>query len=140
MVTSKNSGRNFKILSFYWYNKEKHGEKHMNKILLFEAIRQSNLHPTTKSFLAQVLKGVDDMLENVEGAQTYEGPTGMLPLTGTPNEDDETYIPTDEELQDVFGSAGSPMPKQVTPFNPNSQTPEEKQAWLRELVGPPPRS
>lgn len=30
----------------------------MNKILLIESIRQSNLHPTTKSFLGQVLKNV----------------------------------------------------------------------------------
>lgn len=116
----------------------------MNKILLLEAIRQSNLHPTTKSFLSSILKGVDDMLENAEGTQEYQGPTGMLPLGGTPVENDRTYIPTDDELKEVFGSSDSsfnatPMPKQVTPFNPNAQTAEEKQAWLTELVGPPPK-
>lgn len=63
MVVSKNSGRKFcilfKILPCYWYNKEKDGEQHMNKILLIEAIRQSNLLSTSKSFLAAVLKNMD---------------------------------------------------------------------------------
>ena len=33
--------------------------KNTEKILLYQAIMQSNLHPTTKSFLSSILKNVD---------------------------------------------------------------------------------
>lgn len=60
----------------------------MNKFLLLEAIRQSNLHPTTKSFLSAVLK---DATSNPEG---YD------PLTGYQAEEDveETTSPLEAEL------------------------------------------
>lgn len=32
----------------------------MNKFLLLQAINQSNLHPTTKSFLSSVLKNMEE--------------------------------------------------------------------------------
>lgn len=44
----------------------------MNKYLLLEAIRQSNLHPTTKSFIAAVLKDATNVDPNNEPTDDIE--------------------------------------------------------------------
>lgn len=55
----------------------------MNKselILLYEAIRQSNLHPTTKSFLGEVLKNMDESTEVGMGGSTKVGGSGTTEI------------------------------------------------------------
>lgn len=62
----------------------------MNKSLLLQAIRQSNLHPTTKSFLGEILKS----------------PIGTTQAGVTPMEHSEEYGWGDEEAFDEAGMLG----------------------------------
>lgn len=47
--------------------------KKTERVLLYQAIMQSNLHPTTKSFLGQVLKNYQTVTPDMRNAM---GPTG----------------------------------------------------------------
>lgn len=118
----------------------------MNKILLIEAIRQSNLHPTTKSFLAQVLKNVDGVSKDGEPFVHPGDLPGGEELTEEesaagfrqPGWDDRSAA-LSEMMHDHYMENQERMSREVKPFNPASQTAEEKQAWLQELLGPAPK-
>lgn len=73
----------------------------MNKYLLLEAIRQSNMHPTTKSFLGSILKNVEEG-EQSESGDSAEGGTTPPADGGTKPRRRGKLLPRMEENTPVF--------------------------------------
>lgn len=125
----------------------------MNKYLLFEAIRQSNLHPTTKSFLAAVLKDIPGAMtpDQVEArvAELQQNPVGTPGITpgGYPDALDPYGVGAGG---DGVISSGTTVPKTQPPKQPKPvstgtkqvsfMTPDQVDARVAELKQNPPTS
>lgn len=101
----------------------------MNKFLLLQAIKQSNLHPTTKSFLSSVLKNVeenDDLLDSV---------------LNDPQASEAKRVAS-QQMKEI--EIEDPEVEEVSPYDPSMDYPntqeqaEQWAAYMEKLTGMPP--